>query len=479
MGDRLKNIPIKVVSTEQQKAEEVIELYEVRKKIHPRWVSGLFNNWRVAMVIITQLFFYGVPWLSWNDRQAMLFDLANRKFYVFGVVFWPQDFVLLAGLLTLCAFALFWWTTIAGRLWCGYACPQTVYTELFLWIEHWIEGDHVKRRKLDDSPMSLEKLGRRGGKHLIWIALALWTGFTFVGFFTPIRLLWSEVWHWTLGSWEAFWIGFYAFATYGNAGFMREQVCKYMCPYARFQSAMFDQDTLVISYDATRGEPRGSRSKKSDHKAEGLGDCINCGICVQVCPTGIDIRNGLQYECIGCAACIDACDQVMDKMNYPRGLIRYTTENAMEGKYPDKDFWKRLKRPRVVMYTLAILIVAIAMVVTLALRKPIKLNVIRDRTTMVRQTDDDKLENLYQLQLINTSESPRRYQISATGIPTLKLIGDQQVEVPAASTYSVPVSVQIDKAQASIGSKTVTFRVQATDDASVAVEHQSSFITGQ
>ncbi|WP_137936269.1 cytochrome c oxidase accessory protein CcoG [Chitinivorax sp. B] len=479
MGDRLKNIPIKVVNTSANESGEIQELYEVRKKIHPRWVNGIFNNWRVAMVIVTQLFFYGVPWLTWNNRQAMLFDLANRKFYIFGVVFWPQDFILLAGLLVLCAFALFWWTTIAGRLWCGYACPQTVYTELFLWIEHWVEGDHVKRRKLDEAPMSFEKLRRRGGKHLIWISLSLWTGFTFVGFFTPIRTLWIEVWQWTLSSWELFWIGFYAFATYGNAGFMREQVCKYMCPYARFQSVMFDQDTLVISYDAARGEPRGSRSRKTDYKAEGLGDCINCGICVQVCPTGIDIRHGLQYECIGCAACIDACDQVMDKMNYPRGLIRYTTENAMEGKYPDNQFWKQLVRPRVVMYTVASLSVAIAMIITLALREPVKLNVIRDRATLVRETDDGKLENLYQLQIINTSESARRYVVSANGTPSLQLIGEKQVEIPAASTFSLPVSVQINKAEASIGTQTIVFRIQAADDPNVTVEQQSSFITAR
>ena len=369
MSDSLKKIPVKVVNSKQPDSNEV-SLYEVSKKLYPRHVTGLFANWRIATVIITQLVFYGGPWLQWNGRQAILFDVLNRKFYIFGLVLWPQDFALLAALLMLCAFGLFWWTAIAGRLWCGFACPQTVYTEIFLWIEHWIEGDRPKRMKLDEAPMSLNKLRIKGIKQFLWIALSFWTGFTFVGFFTPVHLLWNELLAFAMGPWETFWVVFYGFATYGNAGYMREQVCKYMCPYARFQSAMFDPDTLVISYDAKRGDPRGSRRKGSDYRTEGLGDCVNCGICVQVCPTGIDIRDGLQYECIGCAACIDACDQVMEKMDYPKGLIRYTTENALNGKYTEDQFLSRLLRPRVILYTAILLVTAGAMIATLALRTP-------------------------------------------------------------------------------------------------------------
>src|SRR5690349_19186544 len=299
-------------------------LYEIRKKIYPRAVSGKFATSRWLIVLITQLVFYGSPWLSWNGRQAVLFDLAVRKFYIFGLVFWPQDIVYLTVLLVICALSLFLFTAVAGRIWCGYACPQTVYTEIFLWLERMVEGDRNARIRLDRRGSAGEKVLRKGAKHALWIALSLWTGFTFVGYVTPIRELWGAVLGFSTGPWETFWIAFYGFATYGNAGWMREQVCKYMCPYARFQSAMFDKDTLIITYDAARGEPRG--------KGKNKGDCVDCGICVQVCPTGIDIRNGLQYECIGCAACIDGCDQVMDKVGRERGLIRYSTTHAMEGK---------------------------------------------------------------------------------------------------------------------------------------------------
>lgn len=475
MSDSLKKIPVKVVNSKQPDSNEV-SLYEVSKKLYPRHVTGLFANWRIAMVVITQLVFYGGPWLQWNGRQAILFDVLNRKFYIFGLVLWPQDFILLAVLLMLCAFGLFWWTAIAGRLWCGFACPQTVYTEIFLWIEHWIEGDRPKRIKLDEAPMSLNKLRIKGTKQFLWIALSFWTGFTFVGFFTPIDLLWSELLAFAMGPWETFWVIFYGFATYGNAGYMREQVCKYMCPYARFQSAMFDADTLVISYDPKRGDPRGSRRKGSDYRADGLGDCVNCGICVQVCPTGIDIRDGLQYECIGCAACIDACDQVMEKMDYPKGLIRYTTENALNGTYKEDQFLSRLLRPRIVIYTLILLVTAGAMVATLALRTPIRIDVIRDRTTLVKETDDGWLENLYQLQIINTDERSHDFSVSVDGLPGIRLVPATKITVPAASTHELSVAVQVEPQNAPSGSSKIHFRLNATDTQGLATEAKSSFI---
>jgi len=295
-------------------AEAPVTLYKSRVKIHPRSVSGIFTNWRWIFVWQTQALYYGLPWLQWNDRQAVLFDLVNRKFYIFGLVLWPQDVFFLAIILIISAYALFLFTAVAGRLWCGYACPQTVYTEIFLWIEAKIEGDRSARIKLDKSPMDARKFRLRALKFGAWGLLALWTGFTLVGFFSPILELWDSFWAWTLGPWETFWIFFYGFMTYLFAGIMREQVCLYMCPYARFQSVMFDPDTLVITYDAERGEPRGQRKKGADLKSIGKGECVDCSLCIQVCPTGIDIRNGLQYECIGCAACIDVCDEVMAKM---------------------------------------------------------------------------------------------------------------------------------------------------------------------
>ena len=308
--------------------EEV--LYEARRKIYASSVQGFFANWRWIMVWLTQIVFYGLPWLRWDGRQAVLLDVAQRKFYFFGLILWPQDVMFLALLLIIAAYGLFLFTAIAGRLFCGYACPQTVYTEIFMWIESKVEGDRLARIRLDSHPMNLRKFARKAIKHGLWVALALWTGFTFVGYFTAIHSLVRELAAWSLGGWEAFWILFYALATYGNAGFMREQVCKYMCPYARLQSAMFDRDTLIVSYDPARGEPRGKRKTDVPAREQGKGDCVDCSICVQVCPTGIDIREGLQYECIGCGACADACNQVMDKLNTPRGLIRYSSENAIE-----------------------------------------------------------------------------------------------------------------------------------------------------
>jgi cytochrome c oxidase accessory protein FixG len=297
----------------------MVSLYEAHKKIYPRSVSGLFSNWRWGMVFLTQLVFYGLPWLEWGQRQAVLFDLGARRFYIFGLVLYPQDFIYLTGILVISALSLFLFTAVAGRLWCGYACPQTVYTEIFLWLEKRTEGDRSARMRRDAGPWTADKTLRKAAKHFLWLAVALWTGFTFVGYFTPIKELGVEFVQAQMGSWEIFWSLFYGFATYGNAGFMREQVCKHMCPYARFQSAMFDKDTLIVTYDEERGEPRGARSRKADPLTLNLGACVDCSLCVQVCPTGIDIRKGLQYECIGCGACADVCDTVMDKMGYPRG----------------------------------------------------------------------------------------------------------------------------------------------------------------
>ncbi|MGD8789422.1 MAG: cytochrome c oxidase accessory protein CcoG, partial [Burkholderiales bacterium] len=411
----------------QAGATELVEqeLYEVRKKIYPRSVSGKFAWSRWFFVWATQLVFYGMPWLSWNDRQAVLFDLVHRKFYIFGLVFWPQDIVYLTVLLIISAYSLFLFTAVGGRLWCGYACPQTVYTEMFMWIERRIEGDRMKRMKLDQSALSGRKIALKLAKHAAWIALALWTGFTFVGYFTPITELAGKVASWSLGPWETFWIFFYGFATYGNAGWMREQVCKYMCPYARFQSVMFDRDTLIISYDTERGDPRGARGKKVDHKAKGLGDCVDCNICVQVCPTGIDIRDGLQYECIGCAACIDGCNQVMDKMGYPRGLIRYSSLNALDQHFDFGGMLKRVVRPRILIYTAILWTIIIVAALALSNRVPVKVDVIRDRIAMAAP-DDPQVENVYRLQVMNTSEKARSFLISVSGIKGLELESETQ-----------------------------------------------------
>lgn len=475
-------------------AVEEVSLLEVHKKIYVRAVHGWFARWRWALVFATQLIFYGLPWLTWNGRQAVLFEITERKFYVFGLVLWPQDVIYLTALLVIAAYALFLFTAIAGRVWCGYACPQTVYTNIFLWVERKIEGERAARMKLDGSGRSLEKFVVKALKHTAWLVIALWTGYTFVGYFSPIRDLGIRAITWHLGGWEAFWILFYGLATYGNAGFMREQVCKHMCPYARFQSAMFDRDTLIIAYDRERGEPRGPRSRKADPAKLALGSCVDCNICVQVCPTGIDIRKGLQYECIGCAACIDGCDQVMEKMGYPKGLIRYASENALERHYDHAAMWRRMLRPRTVIYTSLLAVIVVATGVSLALRNPLKVDVLRDRGALAREVGDGVVQNVYRLQIMNTDEKARAFTIAASGVPGLEVAGvEQPVRVDAASTRLVPLILQAPASAAGDGdeareretqakshlSRKIEILVQAVDDAGVARHESSKFFFPQ
>lgn len=456
---------------------EMVSLYEAHKKIYPRSVSGLFSRWRWVLVWLTQLVFYGLPWLEWGQRQAVLFDLGARRFYIFGLVLYPQDFIYLTGLLVISALSLFLFTAVAGRLWCGYACPQTVYTEIFLWIERKIEGDRSARIRLDEGPWSFNKVLRKGGKHAVWLLVALWTGFTFVGYFTPIVELGQEFLRWSMSSWEIFWVFFYGFATYGNAGFMREQVCKYMCPYARFQSAMFDKDTLIVTYDTERGEPRGARSRKADPASLSLGACVDCSLCVQVCPTGIDIRKGLQYECIGCGACADVCDTVMDKMGYARGLVKYSTQNAMRNHWTRKETWAHVFRPRVLIYTSILGAICVAMLVSLALRTPFKVDVVRDRGVMARIVAGGMIENIYRLQIMNAAESDQHYKITATGLPGLRLAADQEPAylVEATQARWVAIRVQLPYEAAPAGSHTIHFEI-VSEETGAQVREKSVFL---
>ncbi len=464
--------------------ELVISLYESQDKIYPRSVSGFFTKWRWAMIWLTQLVFYGIPWLEWGQRQALLFDLGSRRFYIFNLVLYPQDLIYLTAILIISALSLFLFTAIAGRLWCGYTCPQTVYTEIFLWIEHKIEGDRAARIKLDGTQLSAKKLYKKGAKHFVWITFALWTGFTFVGYFSPIRDLASSTLSLSLGPWETFWICFYGFATYGNAGFMREQVCKYMCPYARFQSAMFDDDTLIVTYDEERGEPRGSRSRKAEVNTKELGSCIDCSLCVQVCPTGIDIRKGLQYECIGCGACADVCDTVMDKMGYARGLVKYSTQNAITNKWTHKQMVQRILRPRVLIYTAILGLIIIGLITSLWLRTHFRVDVIRDRGVMARLSDDGKLENVYRLQIMNGTESVQHYRLSATGIKDLEIESEAVTEGdesdykkhnntimvnPTESRWLI-VDLKIPDGSLESGSHKIEFQIEAVESKEMVTE---------
>ncbi len=454
-----KVIPIAVTEPK----EELVSLYAAHQKIYPRSVSGIFSTWRWIMVWVTQIVFYGLPWIEWGQRQAVLFDLSVRRFYIFGLVLYPQDFIYLTGLMIIAALSLFLFTAVAGRLWCGYACPQTVYTEIFLWIEKKLEGDRAARMRRDQSPMTAEGFIRKAGKQFLWIAFAFWTGFTFVGYFVPMREMADAFLGGKLAAWEFFWVFFYGFATYGNAGFMREQICKHMCPYARFQSAMFDKDTLIVTYDEARGEPRGARSKKADLKQLNLGACVDCSLCVQVCPTGIDIRKGLQYECIGCGACADVCDTVMDKVGYPRGLVKYSTENAMKGHWTKEQTIKRVLRPRVLVYTSILMGIISAIFISLATRTPFKADVVRDRGVMARVVDAGKVENVYSIQVMNATESAQRYKISVEGLPGIKIMSEDTISLDATKARWVPVRVQVPPETEKPGSHEIHFIIESLD----------------
>ena len=464
-----KVIPIAPVASNKKPKDEISSLYEAQKKVYPRSISGFFARWRWIAVVITQLVFYGLPWFEWGQRQMVLFDLGARRFYIFGLVLYPQDFIYLTGLLIISALSLFLFTAVAGRLWCGFACPQTVYTEIFMWIEHKVEGDRSARLRLDASGWTLEKIWKKSLKQTLWVAISVWTGFTFVGYFVPIRELGTELMA-MQGSWQIFWVLFYGFATYGNAGFLREQVCKYMCPYARFQSAMFDKDTLIVSYDGIRGELRGPRIKTTDYKAKGLGDCIDCTLCVQVCPVGIDIRNGLQYECIGCGLCVDACNTVMDKMQYPRGLVRFSTQNAVANGWSQPQILQRVMRPRVLVYTAILVSLCVAMLVSLVTRTPLKVDVVRDRTSLSRIVEGGKLENVYRLQIMNATESEQNYQITARGLEGVEVILDSGLKVGPAESRWVAVRLQIPYGTIPSGSHPVHFDIKATGTSNQVTE---------
>lgn len=426
--------------TDQETKAIELSLYKAHEKVYPREVKGRFQFKRKLAVWVLLGLFYALPWITWAGEQAILFDLPQRRFHIFGITLWPQDFIFLALMLIIAAFALFFFTAIAGRLWCGFACPQTVWTEVFIWLEQLTEGDRHKRMKLDKAPWGIEKILRKSSKQLLWIVFALWTGFTFVGFFTPIKELAMHVWQWTLGPWEMFWLFFYSFATYGNAGFLREQVCLYMCPYARFQGAMFDKQTLIISYDEQRGEPR--MRGKTRRESENPGDCIDCTMCVQVCPTGIDIRDGLQYECIACAACIDACDDVMEKSGMPKGLIKYTTENALEGKPT------HVIRPRTIIYFIILLSLVASFGIALISRSSIDMNVIHDRNSFYRVVDSNTIENVYTLKVMNKGSSKAQYTITATGIDGLIVelgLNETNLEAEPGQLLTTPIKIKADK----------------------------------
>ncbi|WP_060479557.1 cytochrome c oxidase accessory protein CcoG [Pseudomonas promysalinigenes] len=467
-----KQIPVHDVTPPASKGKDSVDLYASREKIYTRAFTGLFRRLRMVGGAVLFLLYFGTVWLNWGGHQAVWWNLPERKFYIFGATIWPQDFILLSGILIVAAFGLFFITVFAGRVWCGYTCPQSVWTWIFMWCEKVTEGDRNQRIKLDRSPMSGNKFLRKFAKHSLWLLIGFVTGITFVGYFSPIRELLIEFFTGDADGWAYFWVGFFTLATYGNAGWLREQVCVHMCPYARFQSVMFDKDTLIVSYDPRRGEVRGPRKKDSDYKAKGLGDCIDCTLCVQVCPTGIDIRDGLQIECIGCAACIDACDNVMEKMNYPKGLISYTTEHNLSGQQT------HMLRPRLIGYAVVLLVMIIALATAFATRPLVGLDVSKDRV-LYRENAQGRIENVYSLKVMNKDQRDHVYVLDATGLPDLRLEGQQEIRVAAGDIVSLPVQLSIAPEKLPSTTNEITFILKSADDGTATVEAKSRFIGPQ
>ncbi|WP_095115177.1 cytochrome c oxidase accessory protein CcoG [Pseudomonas sp. Irchel 3F3] len=439
------------------------------KGIHTRSFTGLYRTLRIGFAGALFVLFFGTAWLNWNGRQAVLWDLAESKFHIFGATFWPQDFILLSALLIICAFGLFAITVYAGRVWCGYSCPQSTWTWLFMWCEKVTEGDRNQRIKLAAAPWSLNKLARRTLKHSLWLAIGVATGLTFVGYFTPIRPLAAELFTLQLGGVALFWVLFFTAATYINAGLLREAVCLHMCPYARFQAVMFDKDTLAVAYDPRRGEARGPRKKGSDVGAQGLGDCVDCTLCVQVCPTGIDIRDGLQMACIGCAACIDACDGVMDKMGYARGLIGYKSEHGLQG---GTTHWLR---PRLLGYVAALAVMIAALVVALQMRPMVSLDVIKDRG-LFRENAQGQIENIYLLKVINKTGRTQHYALRLLDADGFTLQGNTTLVIPAGEMSELPVSVAMLAERPASSSQTLSFEISERDDPAIRSVAQSRFV---
>lgn len=402
-----------------------VALFEQQKKIYPRRVWGKFRKVKwVAMVLLLGIY-YLVPWLRWDrgayaPNQAILIDIDHARAYFFGIEIWPQEIYYIAGMLILAAVGLFFVTSLFGRIWCGYACPQTVWTDLFVWVERIVQGDRNARKKLDESPWTLEKITKKSITHLIWLFIGLCTGGAWVFYFNDAPTLAEQIMHMEVPLSVSGWIIGLTCSTYLMAGFAREQVCTYMCPYARFQSAMFDKDTLIVAYDENRGEPRGKH--KAGQSWEGKGHCVDCTACVVVCPMGIDIRQGLQMECIACGLCADACNNVMAKIGLPQGLIRYDTES----KKP-----LNLLRPRSFWYGGIIAVVGGIMLYTLLTRSPLELAIVHDRNPVFVTLSNGDIRNGYTVTILNKTYENHHYQLQVVGLENAVIRVQSNQDIPA------------------------------------------------
>lgn len=457
MEQKIKVLAANQVKIERPDPKQGNNAYPPRNRIYVRDVKGSLEWFRRSFGFILLFVFALIPFLQYNGEQAVLLDIMAQRFRIFGLTLWPQDLTILAWVSIVAAFALFFVTTLYGRVWCGFMCPQTTWTFIFMWFEKKIEGTRNQRMTLDRRAWDFDKVWRKLAKHASWFAVALLTALIFVGYFTDIRVLFVEFFTWQASFWAIFSVLFFAFATYGNAGWMREIMCTHICPYARFQSAMFDPDTVTVSYDVKRGEPRGGRSRKISHDQlaeNNLGECVDCNLCVQVCPTGIDIRNGLQYECINCGACVDACNDTMDKMNYPRGLIRFTTERNLQGGRTRKVRFKS------VGYATAVVLMTGLLVWDIATRVPLKVDILRDRNQLYSINMDSWVENVFTLKILNKSQLPETYSITIEGFSDFTLSGQTTVQVAGGEVATVPLTLAVNPDDVLQRVQDVTFVVQ-------------------
>jgi cytochrome c oxidase accessory protein FixG len=473
-----ERIPVKVITpvkVHKPEGHKDRDRYTPRSHIYVRKVEGMLETLRRFFGLFFLGLFVILPWLQFDGHQAILLDIGAQRFNIFGLTLWPQDLTLLAWILIVAAFGLFFVTTFAGRVWCGFMCPQTTWTFIYIWFEEQIEGSRNKRIKLDERSMDFDKFWRKSLKHIAWVGVALLTALVFVGYFTPIEVLFVEFFTWEAPFWATFSVIFFTFCTYGNAGWMREIMCTHICPYARFQSAMFDKDTYTVAYNPNRGEKRGPRGRKmtpEQRQAKELGDCIDCNLCVQVCPTGIDIRNGLQYECINCGACVDACNGVMEKMNYEKGLISFTSEHRLSGGVTD------IIRPKLVGYAVVLIVMTGLLALEIATRVPLEVDIIRDRGALYRETNDGLIENVYTLKILNKSQSKTLYSVSIEGLSGHRYTGNEFATVEGGEAFSLPISVAIDESLLEESITSIRIRVTGTDSkgGSVEVEEPTKFI---
>jgi cytochrome c oxidase accessory protein FixG len=450
---------------------ETVSLYEKWRKIYPLWVNGGFQTGRRSVLVVLLLVFYLSPWLRWNGEPGVFFDLTHLRFTILWTTFVPEEFVLLAWLLLIAALVLFTVTVAAGRVFCGWACPQTVWSLVYFSIERWVEGDRNARLRLDRGRWNRNRIARKTLKYALWACVALSISVTFVGYFEPIRELLPKIARWELSGWEKVGLLLPAAGSFLMSGVLREQVCFHMCPYARFQSVMFDHDSLIISYDENRGEPRGSRKRSADPESLGLGSCIDCRKCVNVCPTGIDIRDGLQYQCIGCAACIDACTDVMETMGYGESLVRYSSQTR------DLGGESRWLRPRLVGYAGLVACLVFAMAYVVNTRIPMGFDVARDRNRLYREIWDGSVENVYTLHVENRDVATRTYQISFESALPLDYHGPETVEVRSAENVSLPIRLVLPGEASAVDSahNHVEFRIHAIGQPEIEMSKASRF----